>query len=74
MTLRVTIITNENRTFINGDANNNKVVVNNKNGSAPVEIPQRLKLSQHLLITFSSWHTAIDFNDVAKLARERTTT
>ena len=31
MTLRVTIITNENRTFINGDANNNKVVVNNKN-------------------------------------------
>src|SRR3954454_14790521 len=49
-----------------------EIVVNNKDCPAPAKISQSIKLGQYLLIALGARDPSVDFNDVAELARERT--
>src|ERR1700687_1179827 len=49
-----------------------EIIVDDENRSAPAKILQYVELRQHLVVALCAWHTAVDFDDVAKLALKGT--
>src|SRR5215813_13395650 len=49
-----------------------EIVIDNKNRPAPSQVSQRIKLGQHLRVAFCPGYSTVDFNDVAELATEGT--
>ena len=47
-----------------------EIVVNDKNRTAPAQSLERVEFGDHLLIALGARHAPVDFDDVAKLARE----